>query len=156
MDSDSSHEEQKPSPASDSEDFAYSTPELPDTYYTPEEDEVQEDSDLVVWGESIPEEEDGKDEDEDVPMRLLKNFTIYEMTSRRRLVRFDRYLCSDKSIKFGASGCVEPYIEPDDDGTDTSDSSEDEEHPVQRISLSEIKEINVHAVSTEKRFSIDP
>lgn len=110
---------------------------------------------MVVYGETAPDYED--EEEELAPMRLLKNFTIYELTPQCRLVHFNRDLCSpEESRKFGASGSVESYVEPDDDDASETTESEDEDRPVQHISLTEIKEISVHAVCGKGTFTIDP
>lgn len=137
-----------PSPAPP-EDSTSETPELPDLSYVPEDDEVPEDGELEVYGETVP--DDVEDEDE-IPMRVLTDFTIYELSRRRKLVQFDPTLCEQKGSKFTASGIVEAYSEPDDD--DSSESST--ARPTQRVALTEILEVNIHTVNDDKSFDLDP
>lgn len=128
------------------------TPDASDTYYVPKEVEEDEDEDFVVHGETVPEDVDS--DDDDIPIRRLKDFAIYERSPERPLVYFERSLCSGADRTFGASGYVEPYVESDDDSSE--EASTDGDRPLQYARLSEIKDIIVHTVRDKPSFALDP
>jgi hypothetical protein len=123
---------------------------LPDLMYVPDDAELVEDGTLEIHGETVPEDDDS--DSDDVPIRVLKNFVVFEVSDDNRLARFHRGLCDDKSRTFAAAGVVEPYIDSDGNSSESSDGS----YVEQRVRLSEIKEVSVHVVSDERYFDLDP
>lgn len=113
-----------------------------DKFYTVADDELIEDAGLLS-GETAP----GLDV-EDIPVRLLDDFTVYDWDTLR-LVPISDLLDlgpGDAGVRYGASGLAKPWT---DDGSD-NDSDEDDASPV-AIKLSPIVELNVHdfSLSTE-------
>lgn len=105
------------------------------------------------------EEEDTPDgseveDSEDIPIRLLTDFVIYDLSDNMRLVRFDALLGSAQHQQYGASGEVTPCIISNESDDETVVSQEVKS---QRVSLTKIKEVNVHWVNEERRnINLDP
>ena len=106
-------------------------------FYTVADDELIEDASLLP-GETAT---DGFDA-EDVPVRLLDDFTIYDWDTLR-LVPISDLLDLEPGMRYGASGVVTPWT---DDGTD-DDSDKDDIFTPLATKLSPIHELNVHHFS---------
>ncbi|KAL0066508.1 hypothetical protein AAF712_006551 [Marasmius tenuissimus] len=106
---------------------------LPDDF-----EELFEDENLIVPGEDV--QERGFEDDEDIPVRLLTDFSIYDY-SAGLLVEFATLDDSDlESCSFTASGIVRPWLEPDED--DAVDVEQDFDYP--RVKLSRLLELDIH------------
>ena len=108
-----------------------------DKFYTVADDEFTENTGLLP-GETAP----GLGV-EDIPVRLLDDFTVYNWDTLC-LVPISDLLDlgpGDAGVRYGASGLVKPWT---DDGSD--DDSDDDTSPV-AIKLSHIVELNVHDFS---------
>ena len=101
------------------------------------DDEFVEDTDPLL-GETAPDLDDA----EEIPVRLLDNFTIYDWDTLR-LVPMTHLLDLRPGTRYGASGLVRPWI--DDSGDD--DSDEDDSATPVVMKLSSILELNVHHFS---------
>ncbi|PPR01483.1 hypothetical protein CVT26_015106 [Gymnopilus dilepis] len=119
-------------------------------YYTPG-DEVAEDAQLRIAGETAPVEEDS---DCTIPIRLLSDYTIYNLETRR-LVAVDELLQLDYcKEQYAASGLVRPWFgdgdslddgqSDDDDRRSSASVSEDD-----RITLTRLLEFSIHSSSEE-------
>lgn len=117
-----------------------------DKFYTVAGDETIESAALLP-GETEPELDDF---DNEIPVRLLDNFTIYDCDTFR-LVPIEDLLDLGPSTHYGASGLVRPWT---GDGTD-DDSDEDDTFSPLAIELTPIIELNVHHF-TPSTDSLDP
>lgn len=116
-------------------------------YHAPDY-EIVEDAELVVYNETIFDDPAS----DSVPVRLLRDFVIYELDSKR-LVSFEQLqeAITRSEYNYGASGCVESFIDEDED---TEDEIDDDVRPLppaglpQRISLL-IQDISVHHVDED-------
>ena len=99
--------------------------------------ESAEDAD-PLRGETAP----NLDDAEEIPVRLLDNFTIYDWDTLR-LVPTAHLLDLRPGTRYGASGLVSPWIDDSDD----DDSDEDDNAPPALMKLSPILELNVHHFS---------
>lgn len=127
---------------------------IPVKYYDLAEDEEPED-DLIVHGET-PGEEAG---DDSLPIRLLRNFTIYEVSDRYRIVPFSADFGRDNARVYGASGNVEAYVHSDsEDPNDDSDLESDIAFDSQDVCLPRILEVSVHSEDESKgrKIRLDP
>ncbi|KAI0929230.1 hypothetical protein AcW1_006224 [Taiwanofungus camphoratus] len=130
--------------------------EVADPRYEIFEDEVIEDENLLIPGESVPDE---LDDSSSVPIRVLNDFNIYEWNSLR-LMQVDELLSlgSEDGYVYGASGIVKPFMDDDDDGYESqTDDLQFDDEP--RVKLSEILEFNVHYVDTRdhpRLLRLDP
>ncbi|KAI9511110.1 S-adenosyl-L-methionine-dependent methyltransferase [Russula earlei] len=108
------------------------------TFYMATDAEFIEDADL------FPEETNLGDFDvEDIPVRLLDDFVIYERDTLR-LVPLTHLVDIGPDMHYGASGLVRPWIDDDDDD---DDSDENDSITLQAVRLSPILELNVHHFS---------
>ena len=101
------------------------------------DNESVEDTDPLL-GETTPDLDDG----EEIPVRLLDKFTIYDWDTLR-LVPIMHLLDLRSGARYGASGLVRPWT--DDSGDD--DSDEDDSATPVAMKLSPILELNVHHFS---------
>lgn len=116
---------------------------------------------MQIIGETDPTELSSdceEDESSDVPVRLLTDFTIYNMETCQlvpvgELLRI-QYGCS---TVYGASGTVEPYVEDEQDEEDevevvdeddVDDSLLQDGKDDQIVKLSDIVEFDIHHVSS--------
>ncbi|KAG6854702.1 hypothetical protein C0991_002414 [Blastosporella zonata] len=109
-------------------------------------DEILEDQDLIVPGETLLDELDTLVNQNDVPVRVLDDFVVFELSSNQ-LVSIAELLDEGSSGKFAASGLVRAWT--DDDEVDVDDNEEDEEdegNRDRRIQLSAILEFNFHSI----------
>lgn len=125
--------------------------------------EIYEDDNLQIIGETDPADlsADSEDEHDDIPVRLLTDFTIYEMETCNLVpVAELLQIQFDASTIYGASGKVKPYAEDDDDDEDDDgDSIADENSSLQGyrgnddqiVKLSKILEFDVHHVSLRQK-----
>ena len=102
-------------------------------------------------------------EDDDIPVRLLTDFTIYDVDASCRLVPFSVDFGTDSSKTYGASGVVSAWAESDTNSSSISDDEASEngdssESAPQRISLSRILEVSVHSVerALKTKLVLDP
>lgn len=114
-----------------------------------EEDNVVEDEDTVIHGET-PLDHDERDAG-DIPVRRLDDFVIYDIESYE-VVPLARLLeVSFSSRKFSASGLVKSWIEPDsEEESDTDSDSGDDfggifDPKCEKYSLSRIREFSIHS-----------
>ncbi|KZT27307.1 S-adenosyl-L-methionine-dependent methyltransferase [Neolentinus lepideus HHB14362 ss-1] len=112
--------------------------------YSISDDELEEVPDLQLVGE-VASQVPGQ---EDLPVRLLSDFCIYEVESRE-IVDIQNLLFLAKQsprTRYGASGVVQPYIEEDDFGDDEDEDEDDIEIGEQHLMLSDIIEFNIYHV----------
>lgn len=111
--------------------------------------EIVEDAGLVAYNETIFDDQAS----DSVPVRLLRDFAIYELGSKR-LVSFEQLqeaITVHSQYNYGASGCVESFIDEDED---TEDEIDDDVRPLspaglpQRVALL-IRDISVHHVDED-------
>jgi len=101
------------------------------------DDESVEDGDPLL-GETAPD----LDDPEEIPVRLLDNFTIYDWDTLR-LVPTTHLLDMRPGARYGASGIVRSWIDDSDD----NDSDEGDNVAPVVMKLSPILELNVHSFS---------
>ena len=131
------------------------------------DDEVIEDNNLQIIGETDPREDpdgDLDDEDDSIPVRLLKDFTVYKMEDNA-LVHIAELIPLGPdyggSSTYGASGIVEPVNDHEVEEEDEDDVVEEdyiESSTVlgkikQTVKLSRIIEFNIHDISKSKRLN---
>ncbi|KAA1469421.1 S-adenosyl-L-methionine-dependent methyltransferase [Dentipellis sp. KUC8613] len=135
--------------------------------YDVADDELVEDENLHIMGETEhPEDLDGNNSTEDdVPVRLLSDFSIYKMESLE-LVHIAELLSLGSVVPslYGASGTVKPWVQDDEDDEDEDEDKDEDDNPedddvadedgsvgqaVNHIKLSAILEFNIHDVSEE-------
>lgn len=129
--------------------------------YEPFHDEVEEDNELRVPGESIPDSDD--EEDEVVPVRRLVDFSVYQRRSLTLvplgdLVGLDGEDSEDER-DFGASGVVMAHADNDQEDTEDFSSEGDDPHGTERtVKLTQILEFNVHFVAgtNASNMMLDP
>ncbi|KAF8163400.1 S-adenosyl-L-methionine-dependent methyltransferase [Crassisporium funariophilum] len=122
--------------------------------YDRSNDEVVEDEHLFVSGET-PVDEEG----EEVPVRLLYDFTIYDIDTLELVSAAELLRLEFSTRNFSASGLVKPWVESDDtsDDEDRLDSeSDNHNNPFSstgrdRVKLSKILEFNTHAISEDRK-----
>ena len=107
------------------------------------DDELIESADLLP-GETPADPDDLCDED-DIPVRMLNDFVIYEWDTFR-LIPITELLRLKRGLRYGASGSVNAWT---DDGTDEDSSVDESEASAlpQILRLSPILELNVHHFS---------
>ncbi|KDR81704.1 hypothetical protein GALMADRAFT_239835 [Galerina marginata CBS 339.88] len=112
------------------------------TYYTIE-NEVMEDKSLIVDGET-PGDDDESD-DFNAPVRVLSDFTVYKANTMELVPIAELLHMNFSAEKYGASGLVKPWIEPDEDDNDedSQDGSTSDED-CDRVCLSAIVEFSIH------------
>lgn len=127
-------------------------------------DELVEDDNLQIIGETDPTDLSSDNDDEEtsgIPVRLLTDFSLYNLETRQ-LVPVAELLQIQYggSTVYAASGTVKPYVEDDDDDEDENevvDEDEDEDSllqdgdDVQVVRLSTIVEFDIHNVSSRKK-----
>jgi hypothetical protein len=118
------------------------------------DDELLEDDDLVIPGETLLDDSSSTESDSsrgDVPVRLLQDFTIYDMSTNEAVpvgeLMYLKYL--DKV--FGASGLAKPWVENDVDDVDEGDTDSDDNavgsNLSERVKLSKLLEFDIHHYS---------
>lgn len=105
------------------------------------DDEFVENADIFP-GETAPD----LDDLEEIPVRLLENFTIYDWDTLR-LVPITHLLDLTPGVHYGASGLVRPWVDDSDD----EHSDDDDSTTPMVIKLSPILELNVHHFSSSTR-----
>ena len=125
-------------------------------------DDIDETEDLLVLGES-----QGDEDEEELPVRILYDFTVYRADTMEAVPVAELLLLSySQNSKFRASGLVRPRVDLSADDSDTDDSSKNDsddgdqeavfsDKGRDRVSLSRLLEFNVHAQS-EGDCPIDP
>lgn len=125
------------------------------------DDEIIEDDNLQIIGETDPREDHDNDwdnEDDSIPVRLLKDFTVYKMEDNT-LVHIAELITLDSgyegSSPYGASGIVEPYVDNHEEDEDEDDVVEEDyiessivlDKMKQTVKLSTIIGFNIHDIS---------
>ena len=133
------------------------TDAAPETYqYEVEEDEIEEDGTVYVLGETP-----AGDDVDDIPVRLLTDFTIYDLSTREIVSLGELQQLGFTKRQYGASGKIKPWFIHD--GGDISDEDDDEFEdladgedvlPADQTKLTKIIEFNVYDLS-ERRGNID-
>lgn len=109
-------------------------------------DDIEEDENLYVEGETPPEEDDGMD----IPVRLLSNFIVYNSSTLRAIPVAELLHLSFSEDEFRASGLVKAWVDDSDIQSDISDDdSGDPGEGVERVTLSEILEFSIHNKSED-------
>lgn len=101
-------------------------------HYAPPGNEIDED-DLIVPGEAP----DSDDEADDVPIRILDNFSVFHQTTREYIPAL-RLLTEDVCEDWVATGYVHPHF------GDTSTPDNDGEAASPLVQLSTLLECNAH------------
>ncbi|KAH6918476.1 S-adenosyl-L-methionine-dependent methyltransferase [Coprinopsis sp. MPI-PUGE-AT-0042] len=126
--------------------------------YTRAQGEINETQDLEVYGETKDDDEDA-DEDPEVPVRLLSNFTIYNRETLELVPAVELERHDLETLGLTASGIVKPWVEDDDDedeGDSDVESLDLESYDDWKcVSLTDIIEFNVHHVD-EAAAELDP
>jgi DNA (cytosine-5)-methyltransferase 1 len=125
------------------------TDAAPETYqYEVEEDEIEEDGTVYVLGETPA--GDGVD---DIPVRLLTDFTIYDLSTREVVSVGELQQLGFTKRQYGASGKIKPWfiheggdISDEDDEFEDLEDGEDVLHGDQ-TKLTKIIEFNVYDLS---------
>lgn len=112
-------------------------------FYTISDDEVFENVDPLP-GETPPDPDNSSTDD--IPVRLLDSFAIYDWDSLR-LVPISDMLQMDSGCCYGASGLVRPWVDDDMDPDDDDESDDARSYMPQMTKLSPILELNVHHFS---------
>ena len=130
-------------------------------------DEITEDNNLQIIGETDPLEDRDSDwdsEDDSMPVRLLKDFTVYKMEDNA-LVHIAELIAVGPGYggpsTYGASGIVEPYVDDHEEDEDEDDVVEEDyiepsmvlDKMKQTVKLSTIIEFNIHDISKRKRLN---
>ncbi|KAI0780552.1 S-adenosyl-L-methionine-dependent methyltransferase [Trametes elegans] len=120
--------------------------------YIPRGDEVSEDSEVRVKGETAPEEDDGQ-----MPIRTLDAFAVFDPESRKLIDFAELLVAADDNVEhwgWVATGNVGAFIdeEEEDDANDEDDLGEGEDVAdgsavLQNIQLSTILECNAHYIA---------
>ncbi|KAJ8455520.1 hypothetical protein ONZ45_g18926 [Pleurotus djamor] len=129
-------------------------------YYVPPRSFLREDDNPRILGESSHGAPDASNDDEDVPIRTLDNFVIYDIRSGE-LVSPNFLVTSCPPGKYGAAGLVRPHTHPDTDDEDDEEPQRmyqppkpgPDVHSGQFVQLSPIKKLNLHDfMESERRF----
>ena len=108
-------------------------------------DDIEEDENLYVEGETPPEDDDGMD----IPVRLLSDFTVYNASTMQAIPVAELLHLSFSQDDFRASGLVKAWVNDisDDDlsGVGEGESGEG----LERVTLSEILEFSIHNKSED-------
>lgn len=129
-------------------------------------DELAEDDNLQIIGETDPadlsDSESEDDDSRDLPVRLISDFTIYDMETFA-LVPVAELLQIQfgGSAVYGASGVVKSFVDNDDDGDENdvideedveSELLEGQDDDQQLVKLSKVLEFNIHHASKRKKL----
>ncbi|KAF8965236.1 S-adenosyl-L-methionine-dependent methyltransferase [Flammula alnicola] len=123
------------------------------------DDNVDEDEDLLVLGETTPDEDD----ETELAVRILYDFTVYNADSMEAISVAELLQLDYSPHDYRASGLVKPWVDLDDDSSVVDDEIEDEDdeggivsdNGRDRVSLSRILEFNIHS-PCEGKDGIDP
>ena len=108
-------------------------------------DEFIEDKDLFIVGETPVDEDEG-----DIPVRLLQDFSIYNMETFELVSVAELLELQFSRSTFGSSGMVKPWIDEYGDTSNESDtSSNSPEDDGDYVKLSKILELNIHDLSDD-------
>ncbi|KAF9473771.1 S-adenosyl-L-methionine-dependent methyltransferase [Pholiota conissans] len=131
--------------------------ELPSCTYTSTEDEIDEDEDLIVLGESSPAEND-----ETIPIRTLDDFTIYDGGTLQLISVAELLQIHYSQRKYHASGIVRPWANSEHDASgiedeldEDGDGNSEEATSRDRVTLSNILDFNLHA-EDDGKYRVDP
>lgn len=129
------------------------TDALPETYhYEVEEDEIEEDGTIYILGET-PAENDV----DDVPVRLLTDFTIYDLSTHEVVPLGELQQLEFTNRQYGASGKIKPWFIHDDSDASGDDDDEvvdladgEDALPADQTKLTKIIDFNVFDLSEGK------
>lgn len=123
-------------------------------YYEPDADEVIEDGSLLQ-DETLPDDLD--DDDPELPVRVLEDFTIYDSTTLEIVHLAQLLLLDFSNSKYGASGLAKAWADPDseDDDPISEEDTDANENSEERLRLSDIREFWVHNL-LEGQKVLDP
>jgi DNA (cytosine-5)-methyltransferase 1 len=125
--------------------------------HVPAEHEFPEGPDLQVIGETDP-----LDNGNDVPVRVLTDFSIYDHSTLELVpIAGLLELSHNPTLSFSAAGCVKAWIDSDDDDDDDDDEEDNDqddaeqvrensdddpaaEDRIQRLKLTPIKRLSIH------------
>lgn len=107
-------------------------------------DEVTEDEDLFVVGETPVNEDEG-----DIPVRILQDFSIYDMETSELVSVAELLELQFSRSTFGSSGTVKPWIDESDDSSNEGDTSSNSSEDGDYVKLSKILELNIHDLSDD-------
>ena len=107
-------------------------------------DEIIEDKDLFVAGETPVDEDEG-----DIPVRILQDFSIYNMETSELVSVAELLGLQFSRSTFGSSGMVRPWIDDSDDRSNESDSPSNSSEDGDYVTLSKILELNIHDLSDD-------
>jgi DNA (cytosine-5)-methyltransferase 1 len=113
-------------------------------------DELIENEDLQVPGETDPADrsEDSDRDDSDLPVRLLKDFVIYDIATLEVVPVASLVQIQYSGSDYSGSGIVEAWTEEESDDDDDEEEEEEEENsPDFCVKLSKILEFSVHHFS---------
>ena len=128
--------------------------------YEVADDELVEDENLLISGETPLLDIEDTEADDDIPVRLLQDFVFYDMDTNEVIPLVELMQLQYVERLYGASGIVTPWVE--DDGQDQEMDEEEFElvdgvemvgivGSCQRVKLSKIIELNVHAFSEQTK-----
>ncbi|KAF5373890.1 hypothetical protein D9758_000794 [Tetrapyrgos nigripes] len=108
-----------------------------------EEDDLQEDENLEVEGETVLDEDDSDYDSDEVPVRILDDFSIYDAADNSLIFTGQLTRFNPRKDKYLASGRVRVHSNIQDD--DTNDGISDDTSKLgERVKLSRVLELNVH------------
>ncbi|KAG6862076.1 hypothetical protein C0995_007206 [Termitomyces sp. Mi166 len=111
-------------------------------------DDILEDGDLLIPGETLLDTLDSSTGQNDVPVRVLDDFCIFDMSSNEFVPIAELLGLEYDSGKFGASGLVRAWIDEDEDEPDDDDEEYEEDFGIsKRVKLSRILEFDLHSIS---------
>ncbi|RDB21087.1 DNA (cytosine-5)-methyltransferase 1A [Hypsizygus marmoreus] len=119
------------------------------------DDELLEDDDLVIPGETNLETSTSSgtdDSDNDIPIRLLQDFTIYDVSNNTAIPIGELTGLKYTSKKYGASGLVKSWTDDnsleDDEDEDEGDGARNLPSNIgERVKLATILEFDIHSYS---------
>lgn len=119
-------------------------------FYQETDDELVEDAQLEIMGETPEDEYSGEEPESGLPIRLLSDFTIYERNTNELSHVAELTLCDYND--HGVSGLVSPWTEHDNDNDDEEEeedpeSGDDSLETDQCVKLSKILQFDIHSVS---------
>ncbi|KAG2020168.1 hypothetical protein CC2G_005536 [Coprinopsis cinerea AmutBmut pab1-1] len=122
-------------------------------FYTVNEDEIEETGDLVVYGETSPEDAD----DGDIPVRFITDFHLYRLDSMEVVPMSQLEQGDLEMASYGMSGIVQPWEEDSSDDDTLSDIESlhlSSYTDWDRVRLTRIVEYDVHHV--DRTGVLDP
>ncbi|KNZ78480.1 DNA (cytosine-5)-methyltransferase 1B [Termitomyces sp. J132] len=110
-------------------------------------DAIPEDDNLLIPGETSLDPLENSASQDDVPVRVLDDFSIFDMSSNELVPIAGLLGLGYGSRKFGASGSVRAWIDQDQDELGDDDESDEDLENLERVKLSTILEFDIHSIS---------